>query len=415
MIKIDENRLISDLYYTRNEFKSGRYKDIIKSNYSDFFLLNRVLANTIGKMINEKNMFRDKKEVEDMMNKRSIFHLNKFAELGEENGKYYFKMFQSLDNILNESNFKSLPYYDTVRFYSEKDFKDIILSFFNEYGDNYYKIAKKYFDEERILLGYTTSHNKENMAGFFANLTWIYAGYIVSRYQTYDSFSLCSIVHELGHAIDAEIFLFPQQKVIPVMSDMYIEIPSTVFEMSMFDYLNKNKIDYDGSLILLNDRLAMLQSLNEEYTKILNTDNLYLNEEGNLNHYTKELIKKEDAIIDEDNNVLIENQGEKDRRAQITSDGDVIINRKFEYQYRDTLLYGLGYYMALHLNLIKDYDIQEFNKVLNNIITLRKESNFEQIIDLMGISLEDFLEGKYIKNKINNHVLELNKRFNINY
>lgn len=415
MIKIDENRLISDLYYTRNEFKSGRYKDIIKSNYSDFFLLNRVLANTIGKMINEKNIFRDKKEVEDMMNKRSVFHINKFAKLGEENSKYYFKMFQSLDNILDESNFKCLPYYDTVRFYSEKDFKDIILSFFNEYGDNYYKIVKKYFDEERILLGYTTSHNNENMAGFFANLTWIYAGYIISRYQTYDSFSLCSIVHELGHAIDAEIFLFPQQKVIPVMSDIFIEIPSTVFEMSMFDYLNKNKIDYDGSLILLNDRLAMLQSLNEEYTKILNTDNLYINEKGNLNRYTKELIKKEDAIIDEDNNVLIENQGEKDRRAQLTSDGDVIVNRKFEYQYRDTLLYGLGYYMALHLNLIKDYDIHEFNIVLNNIITLRKESNFEQIIDLMGISLEDFLEGKYIKDKINNHVLELNKRFNINY
>lgn len=79
------------------------------------------------------------------------------------------------------------------------------------------------------------------------------------------------------------------------------------------------------------------------------------------------------------------------------------------------MLYGLGYYTALHLNLIKDYDINEFNKVLNNIITLRKESNFEQIINLMGISLDDFLEGKYIKNKINTHVLEINKRFNINY
>ena len=77
------------------------------------------------------------------------------------------------------------------------------------------------------------------------------------------------------------------------------------------------------------------------------------------------------------------------------------------------MLYGLGYYFALHLNMIKDNSMEEFKKIFNSIITSRKESSLVEIIEKLGISLEDFISGKYIKTKIENDNLVLKKRYNV--
>ena len=45
-----------------------------------------------------------------------------------------------------------------------------------------------------------------------------------------------SIVHEFGHVIDAERFIFPQQKTISILEDPLVEVPSTCFENLFTDY-----------------------------------------------------------------------------------------------------------------------------------------------------------------------------------
>ena len=50
-------------------------------------------------------------------------------------------------------DFYGIYYYDVIRKYSEADFKDLILGYYSTYGNDYYKIAKKYFDESRIQFG----------------------------------------------------------------------------------------------------------------------------------------------------------------------------------------------------------------------------------------------------------------------
>ena len=61
MIKIDENRLIQELYYQRNAFKYG-INDIIKNDYGSYNFLNGLLANLTGKMFPTDGVFYNPKE-----------------------------------------------------------------------------------------------------------------------------------------------------------------------------------------------------------------------------------------------------------------------------------------------------------------------------------------------------------------
>ena len=81
------------------------------------------------------------------------------------------------------------------------------------------------------------------------------------------------------------------------------------------------------------------------------------------------------------------------------------------YPFRDDIIYLLGYYTALHLNKIEDK--KEIMRNLKNIITSRKEASLEEIIDLTGISFEDYLSGKIIKDRVQNNVIALKKKFKV--
>ncbi len=416
MISINEDRLIKDLYYTRYLFVQGTSKNIIKKDYSSFYLLNRVLANTYHKMISEKNIFRNPNEISNMLAIKNYKEINKLLDFNDKESSIIIESIKNYDKFLDEIDFKDIPYYEVIRSYSEKDFKDILLSYFNTFGDKYYNIAKKYFDEGRIHMGYSQLDGKGNAAGFFANLTWIYAGYIISMYKDYNTWSLVSIAHELGHAVDAETFLFPQQKYLPTFADVFIEVPSTTFELGLLDYLKNNKIDVTGSLIHYNDRFMLLKNYSNIFKKLENDSiDYYLNTDGELVTTNTFVIKKEDAIIDEDGQIQLKTDGEVSRRAYYNEDGDIVVEKDYVYQYRDAILYSIGYYTALNLNEIKKEDISEFKKILNNIITLRKESSYENMIDMMGLSKEEYISGNKIKNTINDNTQLLKKRFNAYY
>ena len=416
MLEIDNDRLLTDLYYTKNAFNFNCSKDNIKNDYSSFITLNDVLGSTFGRMFPTEGFYTSASDLDKILVKETNTSIQNFAQYAVDNSELIRNSLKNFNNYLKSIKFRYIPNDDLIRGYNEKDFKDIILSYFNTYGDKYYKIAKKYFDENRIHIGYTPSKTlgKENIGGFFAHLTWLESGYIISVYDKYNTWSMGSIVHELGHAIDAELFIFPQQKVMSVFSDTLLEVPSTTFEMGLFDYLINNKIDFYGGLLHFNDRIALMQEYYKTLDELHGEKDIYLTLDGIVRKVTVEVINPEDALIDENGHIFTENDNSV-KTACYDEDGNILLTRVYEYPFRNAILYSLGYYIAMHLNNIKDNDLNEFNKIVNNIITSRKEASLEEIIEMMGISIEEFESCKLIRNKIKNNTKVLKKRFNMNY
>ena len=366
MIKIDENLLLNDLVSTAIELSLRANKDFVKKNYGHFLMLNESLYKNYDKLIVCDSIVNID-YYNYLLYKQSFKTLYNFTEYLYTNSDYFIELSDNFDKYLRSIQFSTYPFYDKLRKYSEKDFKDIILGFYSTYGDDYYKIAKKYFDEQRI---HTGEKNDSDYSGCFSQLQWLKSGYIFSVFNVMNSLSAKVLVHELGHAIDAERFIFPQQKNIPTFCDYLVEVPSTTFELSFQDYLVNNRIDIDGGMVLRNCRIYDLKEDLDMLGLVAVNDDLYICDDGDA----------EDEY------------GEK-------------------YDVRDSMLYGLGYYYALHLNYIRNNSNKEFLKVFNNLITGRKEMTFEQSVECMGFSFDSFMSGKYIKPKIKDDLMELKKRY----
>lgn len=410
MLEIDTNRLLEDLYWTRNSFVSGANKDMIRYNYGNFILLNDVLGNISGKMFSQSYIFPNFDDVQQYVDTFQYKDRLSFIDFICTNQDLIHNVFTNYGKLLDEMDFRHLPFVEQVRRYSEKDFIDIILSYFSTYGDNYYKVAKKYFEEERVHMGYQPNGDT---AGFFEGLKWLYSGYIISMYRDYNTWSAASFCHELGHAVDAETFIFPQQKVISTLQDMLLEVPSTTFELGFLDYLKKNKIDYKGSLIAFNDRCEFVRDCAKSYDVVYKADDAYIEPNGYVTLDDTEVFPIDKVIFNDDGTILVDNKYLCEEGTYQIDGDKVTVNKYKEYPFREDMLYGLGYYIAIHLNLIRDNSPEEFNKIFNNFITSRKEKSLEESIESLGISLEDFISGKYAKPKIEENYLALKKRFKV--
>ena len=370
MIKLDENQLVNDLILTSLVLGRTSKNDLIKNNYFQFLSLNKTLIFNFGKVVlleadvNKMDSVTDKSDDKALATLVKFFNDNQDIVLGLSNG--YLK-------IVDKVGFEAVPFYDVMRSYSEKDFKDIIMGYFSTFGNDYYKIVKCYFDENRIHTNTFTDDFK--CGGFFSGLQWMSSGYVFSAYHDYNTASASVIVHELGHAIDAEKFLFPQMKNMPILGDSLVEVPSTTFEMGFYDYLIKNRIDTDGSAVLKNSRLVDLKT----YSEVL-----------------KEIINKEEIAIDYDGSAYCEDDNQR-------------------YDLRDSLIYQLGYYFALHFNEIRKSSNKEFIRQLNDFMTSRKEATLQELIERLGFTLEEFETGKIIEPVVEENVLRLKKRFNIEF
>lgn len=372
-IEINEDKFISDLYKMRCVFAASPNNDVVKNDYSEFISLNNMCGRLFLKKFETSNLFKDPVKTQKMVDKFQVRVFRDFVCFASDNQELMLHTFYNYSSMLRSIDFKNMPYYSVGRNYNEKVFKDIILSYYNSFGEKYYKIAKKYFDENRIQMRVNLNNTEiaDNFAGFFSSFTYLASGYILSRYNIYSSYAAASLVHELGHAIDAETFIFPQQKTIPTLSDMLIEIPSTTFEVGFFDYLIKNKIDEDAGRVLFNDRCMMV-------------DDTY----GSL----KTIYDLEDVDMD--------------------FHGTVLLNGE-EYNFRDDIIYGLGYYFALCFSILMEEDKKEFLKALNNVMTMRKESTLEEIIELSNIGYDNFITSELVMPKIDEENQILRKRFNV--
>ena len=368
MIKIDEDILISDLVSTAYSFSTAN-RDFIKKEYNNFLVLNQSLILNHGKIIKGHETLLDRSKYPDDFFTYGDNSYNEFIDKVDEIQYLLKDIAGHYKRFLRKIRFGQLVYYDRIKSFSEKDFIDIIISYYATYGDKYYKIAKKYFDENRINID---SNLADDAAGYYVPIIWLCSGYVYSLYPNYDTVSAASIVHELGHAVDAEVFLFPQQKKLPIFSDILLEVPSTTFEIGFYDYLRKEHIDIDGGLILDNNRVASLYDFFADLREAINSENL-----------------------------------------DIDGDGIAINEKGYEYDFRTDLIYGLGYYLAFHLNEIKNSGNKDYLKILNSIITTRKESSLYDVINMLGIRLEDFINGTYIKPRIKENLLTLKKRYNV--
>lgn len=395
-IDINKEKLMKDLGTMCSVFSMFPPKDVIKNDYAEFTALNNAFGKMFFENFNLRNLFRNPKEVQKMMDRYRGKAFNRFLDYAAVNKNTLLELFGNYSSMIDEIDFQDIPFYDVMKYYSKKDFIDIILSFFNTFGEKYYKIAKKYFDEERIQMKFLkiekdylnmmldmckTEEEKENVeknygikddfAGFFSSIVLLSSGYILSRFNKFNSFSATSIVHELGHAVDAETFIFPQQKNMAAFSDMMQEVPSTSFELNFLDYLIDNRIDVDGGMVIMNDRNAMIDD-------------------------TYEGLK---TVYDE-------------KQVDFDVNGSAIIDEK-RYDFKEDILYGLGYYFALCLNIIKNQDKNEYLKILNNIMTMRNESTLDELIEMTGIDYDDFISGKFVRPKVESEYLKLRKRFNV--
>ncbi len=368
MLQIDDDRLSREVYVTRELLKSGN-REFIKREYDSFILLNGSLF---------LNFPRKDYDLSDLKFRQQISHSLKRLDRNAFWDFMYFiwsnkellkDMGGHVIDLSDEIDYKNIPYFDVCKTYSEKQFIDIILSYYATFGNKIYGIVKKYFDEKRINMG---SIPLPGTTGFFSQFIWLNSGYIFSKYSNFGGPSIANVVHELGHAIDAELFLFPQQKKNQLFNDMFVEIPAISFETGFYDYLQDTNIDRLGGKILANNRAT----------------NLFFNlERANL------------ALSDEDL-MVYENGLAKDSKG-------------YGYQLRKDLLYGLGSIFAYHLNEIRKNSIEDFLKILNNLATSRKEMSLEEAINMTGFDLEEFVSCSNIKTHLNENCLTLKKRYNL--
>ncbi len=365
-MRVDKDRLVNELWQTLCTLHSITNKNIISHDYDSFHLLNNLFALNYGLRIEETTEIPNIKKIIERRNEKTFAKfINYLNSSGNDINDISYNFVTHMQNI----EFFSTPFWDVVRVYSEKEFKDIILGYYSTFGNNVYKIANRYFEENRI---HTDTFFDDEYGGMFFALQCVESGYVFSIYDRYDTINASIIVHELGHAIDAHMLTIPQMKPILLFGDCLDEVPSTTFELGFCDYLNDNYIDRGGSKVLKNYRM------NELYKYMLSINQIL--SKGRVN------LKEDGTVLDDQNNPV---------------------------DLRDSILYGLGYYFSLHLNYIKSKDNKEFMSRLNNLITLRNELSLEQMINEIGFSVEEFVSGKYINPIVENDFMELKKRYKL--
>lgn len=375
-LQINRGRLLSELetignFIVYNDVNINRY------NINGFLNFNASSLKLFGMAIDPNILLKYRPDIFNDFKKRQIREIDNFYEFLINNRELLLELFKNAEDFfVNDISFQQFPYYDCFKNYNEQSFKDLVLNFYSQYSDKYYNIVKKYFDENRIQTGYDT----KDLAAMYIHSKLTSSGYIFLKDTKADSRTAASLVHELGHAISAETFVFPQQKNLGIFEDPYSEIPSTCFENLFTQQLIDKKIDYTGGLVLMNQLYTQIYNSSIINSSLLTMSEYSYDEDGKLYY----------SIVD-DNNEIIE-----------------IDN----YPIRDSLIYGLGHIIAIYFDKLDKKDRIQFLKAYNDIITSRKEYSFEELIKRLGISPNDFVELKYIKENIKDNDIKLRKRFN---
>ncbi len=398
-MNIDEDRFTYDLMCAISEFAYRPTKNMIVNDYASLLFLNEIFAKLYNKCFVLDNVIKDYERAIKIKEKDNINSINNYLINIFTNKKVLYQISKNYINYFNNQKIGNYQYFKNLRNYSKEDFIDIILSYYSTFGDKIYNIVKKYFDESRIQTNCPIDDLDDcnDFSGLYSFIVFLQTGYIFGGLNKLNTMNAGMITHELGHAIDAETFIFPQQKNINIFEDYLVELPSLTFEFGFYDYLEKNHIDVIGSNIMKNLNYNNYYLWFNVLNYALSLKELYINMDGDM-----ELTKND--ITNEEINKIIDITCYEDENGNI-------INQKYIIPLRDSLIYALGGYFARHLSLMIGEDNKEFLKIFNNIITSRKEATFEELINMAGISLEDFVSGKLIFPKIKEDNLVLRNKY----
>lgn len=368
-MEINEDKLYDELLEVRRKLIRNQSTNNIRKYYPVFEQLNYTLAQITGFAVDPKDMlYRNVDELNDdirLQNKKQI--LEYFNRAITEGDPLYF-LFMSFNDILKESNYIPLIN-DNIPFYNETQAREMILTYFKQFGDKIYNIAKSYLDG-RVSINIDLD---PGTGGSFMNNYANELGYILIKYGEFNAASISAIVHEIGHAIDNSLFVYPQQKELSLSNQFLIEVPSTFFEINFLQYLIENNIDVKGAQYCLADRIFILRRLSDEYEKFYNLS------DG--------LITEDRCIVDPTTDEVIDLDG--------------------------AILYGYGYLFSLNLCELFKEDKNLAMKKLINLICSRKEMTILESIESLGFDEDEFLSLKRPKDNIKKFIKKYNEGFNI--
>ena len=364
-MEINEDKLYDELLEVRRKLIRNQSTNNIRKYYPVFEQLNYTLAQITGFAVDPKDMlYRNVDELNDdirLQNKKQI--LEYFNRAITEGDPLYF-LFMSFNDILKVPLIN-----DNIPFYNETQAREMILTYFKQFGDKIYNIAKSYLDGRvsiNIDLGPGTG-------GSFMNNYANEFGYILIKYGEFNAASISAIVHEIGHAIDNSLFVYPQQKELSLSNQFLIEVPSTFFEINFLQYLIENNIDVKGAQYCLADRIFILRRLSDEYEKFYNLSDGFITEDR--------------CIVDPTTDEVIDLDG--------------------------AILYGYGYLFSLNLCELFKEDKNLAMKKLINLICSRKETTILESIESLGFDEDEFLSLKRPKDNIKKFIKKYNEGFNI--
>ncbi len=323
---------------------------------------------------------------------------NTFVSLTLKYKDLFLELANNYLRVLENNNFFNIQrlYKNNNHLYNNEEVKEMVLSFFDEQGNDKYKIVKDMFDKKRIGVP-KQSLTGETWYGFsFASTIPYIEPYVVYGAEDNEANlqEISTLVHEFGHAIEATFILNRNSDFYSDKSRIFTEAASRFYELEFLRYLEKNKINSRFASIILNefydDCKLFFSYLNYGFTNnpIVIGKNIYIPVE-------------EGIIINKDKDIV---------RHLTTESGK---SKTFTFDYHYYLRHGFGIYMALYLSELKKQNPKDFDKAWNYYLSSRTLMDYSEILNLFGLDVNKLLSCEMIeptiKKDLNNYVKSLKK------
>lgn len=385
-MKINEGRLRSETKRLEQILGRKQFKRGYENEFQNVAMYDQILY-SIGATptyASEKIFTTQQIEFINKMMDRGIHDLCAFYN---QNRDIIQKGLTSYEKILRSDPVLEMSPTYQLQHISFPMFKELLFEYYSQYGNQIYKIVKKYVDEGRIELGDSMDPTASGVY-FGSNITK--SGYItIHRNKKLSLFTLGVLTHELGHAIDFETLHYPQSKNMNLFSDVLIEVPSYHFEMGLYDFLIKNNVHPNDAHALMSSLYQELSYFGKSFDALFNMDDFFIEDGGYVTNLEGKFVDYEGKVIEETEDL---DEEECDCKGPRKMDAT------------EVLKYSLGMYIAAQTNQLASQDREAYIKDLLRFTTLRKESSLIESLERLGISQEQFETASIIEPRIKNEL-----------
>lgn len=295
-----------------------------------------------------------------------------------QNTKVYNSIFTSVLNTFLNSDYNIYDYYGKkYTNISEKEKQEIIFDFLASYDEKLIKEFNTKLTNNELFRGNIPGYGGITYPIECLNKNLIFC----SPYRYYTIYGAQTLVHELGHNFEMNLFKSTGKTEFLDASHTkpYYEISSRFFEYAFLKYLEENKIlveDTNKSLdYMMFDLLSRAYNIYLMYqmteVKIDELDNVYITEKH---------------IID----TAKEIQNTLNYYSFPSEEGDII---KFKHSF----IYGIGGIFSIYLYENYKEDPNNFKKEFRNCLLSYPYGDSINEFERVGITPEMLIEGKVLK------------------